>query len=151
MPSLILNDMMEKKGCQLLDLNASQIVTFAEGIPGFEKIKEYCILFNEQEQPFAHLSALGGFNLEFIVVSPWIMLPSYKPDVSEDDLKAIDSPEDKDLFLLSLVALNDADINETTINLAAPIIINIKTGKAKQVVIRNMKDYSAQHKIVNNT
>jgi flagellar assembly factor FliW len=140
------NNVMENKGFEVVNLRPDQIFTFPEGIPGFDKIREYCILYREGEKPFAHLSALGGFNLEFIVVNPWLIYPEYKPDVSDDDFISIDSPEDKELMVLAIVALSE-NIRESTINLAAPVLVNTKTGKARQVVIRNLKDYSANTKL----
>jgi flagellar assembly factor FliW len=148
MQNSALNEEVDRKGYEVLDIRPDQIFTFSEGIPGFEKITQYCLLFNENEKPFAHLSALGGFNLEFIVVNPWLILPSYKPDVSDEEFKAIDSPQDKDLLVLAIVSLAD-NIAESTVNLSAPLIINTKNGKAKQVVIRNMDEYPCQHKINN--
>lgn len=146
MHNVALNEVFDKKGYEVLDIRPEQIFTFAEGIPGFEKIKQYCLLFNENEKPFAHLSALGGFNLEFVVVNPWLVQPSYKPDISDEEFKAIDSPENKDLLVLSIVVLAE-NIADSTVNLSAPIIINTKNGKGKQVVIRNMGDYPCQYKI----
>lgn len=146
MHNTALNEAIDKRGYEVLDIRPDQIFTFVEGIPGFEKIKQYCILFDENEKPFAHFSALGGFNLEFVVVNPWLILPSYKPDIADDEFKGIDSPEDKDLLVLAIVVLAD-NIAESTVNLSAPIIINSKNGKAKQVVIRNMNDYPCQYKV----
>lgn len=146
MHNTALSEGIEKKGYEVIDIRPDQIFTFGEGIPGFEKVRQYCLLFNENEKPFAHLSALGGFNLEFVVVNPWLIKPDYKPDIADDEFKAIDSPEDKDLLLLAIVVLAD-NIADSTVNLSAPIIINTKNGKAKQVVIRNMDDYPCQFRI----
>ncbi len=148
MQNTTLNEAIEKKGYEVLDLRPDQVFTFSEGIPGFEKITQYCLLFNESERPFAHLSALGGFNLEFVVVNPWLIVPDYRPDISDEELKAIDSPEDKDILVLTIVVLAD-NVADSTVNLSAPIIINTKNGKAKQVVIRNMDEFPCQHKINN--
>lgn len=146
MQNAALNEAIDRKGYEVLDIRPDQIFNFNEGLPGFEKIKQYCLLFNENEKPFAHLSALGGFNLEFIVVNPWLILPSYKPDISDDEFAAIDSPENNELLVLVVVVLAD-NVEDSTVNLNAPIIINTKNGKARQVAIRNMNEYSCQHRI----
>ena len=131
----------------VLNLSADQIYTFPEGIPGFEKIKQYCLLYKEEETPFLHLSAVGGFNLEFIVVSPWTVLPDYKPEISEEDLAFIGSPARNDVLVFTVVVIAEP-LSESTVNLVAPIIINVKGGKAKQVVVRNLKQYSSQQRII---
>jgi len=131
----------------ILNLRADQIYSFSEGIPGFEKIKQYCLLYKEEEMPFLHLSAVGGFNLEFIVVSPWMVLPSYKPEISDEDIAFIGAPSKNDLIVLAMVVISEP-LGASTVNMVAPVIINSKTGSAKQVVIRNLKEYTSQQPII---
>lgn len=136
-----------KEGYELLNLNPEQIFSFPEGIPGFEKIKQYCILVSEKERPFGHLSALGSFNLEFIVINPWYVKSDYNPEISDDDIAFIGSPAQSEILMLSIVALGEP-ISESTVNLMAPVIINLKTRVGRQVAIRNFKEYSNQQPIV---
>jgi flagellar assembly factor FliW len=147
MQEAMLKDKTLKPGYEILDLKNDQIYTFSQGLPGFEKVTQYCLLSREEEAPFLHLSALGGFNLEFIVLCPWYVCADYKPEISDDDLEAIGSPALKELIVLAIVVVNEP-IGQSTINLVAPIIINSKTFQGKQVVIRNFKDYSNQQMLV---
>lgn len=136
-----------KEGYELLNLKPEQIFSFPEGIPGFEKIKEYCILAREEEKPFGHLSALGSFNLEFIVINPWYVKPDYNPEISDDDVAFLGSPSPNEILILAIVALGEP-INESTVNLMAPVVVSLKTRVGKQVAIRNFKEYSNQQPIV---
>jgi flagellar assembly factor FliW len=143
----VLRELVVKEGYEVLDLKAEQIFTFPEGVPGFEQIKQYCLLSKEEEAPFLHLTAVGGYNIEFIVVSPWMILPSYNPEISKDDMEFIGSPDEQSLIILATAVVAEP-FSESTVNLAAPIVINAKNGRAKQIVIRNLKDFSHQHRIL---
>jgi flagellar assembly factor FliW len=135
---------------KILDLKANQIFTFSAGIPGFERVKQYCLLRNEEEYPFLHLVAVGSFNLEFIVVLPWVVVPGYDAEISKDKLAVIDSPSKKELILLSIVNVAEP-FEASTVNLVAPLIINAKTSKGSQVLIDNADNYSCRHSILLNT
>lgn len=146
MNNVVENDAITRKGYTVLSLKPDQLYTFDEGLPGFEKITQYALLVQEAELPFCHLSAVGGFNLEFVVVSPWQIIPEYKPEVSSEDLLSIGSPESADLIVLAIVCVGEP-FTESTANFAAPIVINAKTGKGKQIVVRNIEQYSSKYNI----
>jgi flagellar assembly factor FliW len=146
-PDTLSVEMTAMPAYEILTLNPDQMYEFPEGLPGFEKVKQYCLLSKEDEKPFLHLHAVGGFNLEFVVVSPWQITADYKPEISDDDLAYIGKPSDKELIILAIIVVA-APIGDSTANLAAPIIINAKNGKGKQIVIRNFSQYSNMYKFI---
>ncbi len=130
---------------KVLDLKPENIFTFPEGIPGFEKVKRFVILTHPGEAPFGRLTAVD-YNLCFIVVNPWVIYPEYKADIDDEDLKKIDSPSNEELLILAIVNVPQ-NPREATMNLAAPLVINVKKGLGRQVILRNYKDYSSKFKI----
>jgi len=131
---------------KILDLKPENIFTFPEGIPGFEKVKRFVILTHPEEAPFARLTAVD-FDLCFIVVIPWVIFPEYKPDIDDEDLKKIGSPLPEQLLILCIVNIPQGKPQESTMNLVAPLIINVKKGLGKQVIINNYKEYTSKFKI----
>ncbi|MBD3246395.1 MAG: flagellar assembly protein FliW [Candidatus Omnitrophica bacterium] len=129
---------------KVLDLNPEHMFTFADGIPGFEKVKKFVILRHEQEVPFGRLTAVD-FDLCFIVIDPWVVYPEYAPDIDDEELKKIDSPSREELLILAIVNIPEGKPQDSTMNLAAPVILNVKKGMGRQVIINNFKDYSARY------
>lgn len=126
-----------------------EILTFPQGLAGFEKVKRYCIRVNKEEAPFLQLQALDGHNLFFYIVNPRDILPAYNPKIDQQELEIIENPCLEKTLIFSLVVVDNKDYTQSTINLAAPIIINSLNRIGKQVVISNLKEFSSRHKIFN--
>ena len=57
-------------------------------------------------------------------------------DISDDDVKHLSLAGPEDLKIISVLVIPE-NIEQMTINLAAPIVINTRNGKARQVIISN--------------
>ena len=131
---------------KVLDVKEEHLFTFSEGIPGFEKVKRFLILTKPEEAPFGRLVAVD-FDLCFFVIDPWTVCQDYKPDIGDEEIKKIGSPSHAELLILAIVTIPGSNPQESTMNLAAPVIINVKEGVGRQVIINNYRDYSSKFKL----
>lgn len=113
------------------------------GILGFEKIKDYVLLANPAEMPFAWLRPAESGPLAFVVINPFVVMPNYTPDIPDMDVEFLGLGEPNDALLFSIVTLHGA--NHATLNLKGPIVINRRTHIGKQVIIANAGNYSVEH------
>jgi flagellar assembly factor FliW len=115
------------------------------GILGFEKIKDYVLLADPAEAPFAWLRVADNAALAFVVINPFAIMPDYAPNIPEADVLFLGLKESSDAVLLNIVTIHGP--NHATVNLKGPIVINRTTHIAKQVIIANAGEYSVQHPI----
>ncbi len=113
------------------------------GLLGFERIKDYVLLANPAEAPFAWLQVKGDNDLAFVVINPFLVVPDYHPDIPEAEVEFLDLREQDDAILLNIVTVHGP--NRATVNLKGPIVINRHTLVGKQVVLANATDYSVRH------
>ncbi|HEY5234456.1 MAG TPA: flagellar assembly protein FliW [Verrucomicrobiae bacterium] len=113
------------------------------GVLGFEQIKNYLLLADPAEKPFAWLRVADNASLAFVVIDPFIVLPDYKPDIPQSDVDFLGLKDASDALLLGIVTIHGQ--NRATMNLKGPIVINRHTQTGKQVIIANAADYSVQH------
>ena len=118
-------------------------VTLPLGLLGFEPTKHYALLANPAEQPFAWLKAEGQASLSFVVINPFMVLPDYRPEISDADADFLAIKTPKDAVMLGIVTIHGP--NQATMNLKGPIVINRHSHIGKQVIIANSADYSVQH------
>lgn len=121
----------------------ANLIRLPMGLLGFEQIKEYVLLANPAEEPFAWLQVQANINLAFVVVNPFLVAPGYEPQIPEQDVKFLDLKRPEDALLLNIVTVHGP--NRATVNLKGPIVINRGTRIGKQVIIANASDYSVQH------
>lgn len=119
------------------------IIHLPLGLLGFERIKKYVLLSNPEEAPFHWLQVLEDSALAFLVLSPFVVVPDYQPEISDDDSSFIGLKKPEDALIWNIVTLRPN--GTATMNLRGPVVLNRFTLTGKQVVISNAAQYSLQH------
>lgn len=131
-----------------IDLAEDKIITFENGIMGFEDYKRYTILFDNEggETPIiSWFQSLDDERLAIPVINPLIIKEDYNPTVEDASLVSLGELTDENLIILLTMTI-PSDIKQMTVNLKAPLIINSTTKKGAQIIVEN-KDYEVKHKV----
>lgn len=131
-----------------VDLGEDKILTFENGIMGFEEYKTYTILYDsegEERPAISWLQCCELPDLALPVMSPLLVKPDYNPVVEDEILRPLGNLTDENLVLLLVVTV-PADLNKMTVNLKAPIVINADNQKGCQVIVEN-QDYEIKYAI----
>jgi flagellar assembly factor FliW len=102
-------------------------VEFPHGIPGFPAERKFVLLQNPDEKPFIWMQSLQRKDLAFVVTSPFVLFPEYRPDVPSEDLEALENPTESELLVLTIVSIISTKPPLIHANLKAPLVINLKT------------------------
>jgi len=111
------------------------VIYFKEGIPGFETEKEFIIILSSDlNLPFHYLQSINQQNVAFVITDPFLFVDDYDFDVPEEVVTKleIDSLSDLSVYCITIIPDN---IEATSINLAAPLIINHKSKLGKQLIL----------------
>ena len=128
-----------------LEIESSQILHFDHGIPGFEGEKEFVLLPIEDNDAFHVLQSVTTAELAFIVTNPYEITTNYSFEIDEAIAHSLLINDPQEVAVLSIVSLKDT-IEQSTINLKAPIVWNTTNNKAKQVILNN-DNYAIRHLI----
>ena len=123
--------------------HAESVIKMPLGLLGLEQFKRFTLLANPDEDPFLWLKVLDDPKLAFLVISPFVVLPTYQPEIHGDDKEFLDLKDSEETVILNIVTLNGAQ--PATMNLKGPILLNCRTLVAKQVIPLNAPDYSVVH------
>jgi flagellar assembly factor FliW len=113
------------------------------GLLGFERIKQYALICDPDDDPFSWLEAGGDASLAFLVLSPFQVMADYEMDLNDEDAEFLKLNSPRDAVVLNIVTLQPN--GRATINLKGPIVLNKNTMIGKQVVLANAASYSLQH------
>lgn len=120
-----------------IEIDESELIIFEEGILGFEDNKQY-ILMNQKEIeepiPFKWLQAIDDESVGFMLAYPYLLLEDYDFELGEDIVAELEIETSDDVVVYNIVTLGQNFAN-STVNLKAPLIINSRTRKGKQVVL----------------
>lgn len=116
------------------DLKDSKLINFPGGLPGFEELREFIILEIGETKPLYWLQSTENKFVSLPVIIPFELVDDYFLEIRENELKGLQVDSKNDLFVLNVVVVPE-DITKMTANLAAPIVINLKQGIGRQIVI----------------
>ena len=116
------------------DTADSKIIEFPWGIPGFEDLHKFIIVEVSNTWPIYWLQSIENKYIALPVIVSFEILEDYNIYIKENELEGLYVESKNDLLILNVVVIPQ-EIKDMTINLAAPIVINVKHGIGKQIII----------------
>ncbi len=126
-----------------MEISIENILKFEQGIPGFPDENEFAFLPYEQNSPFAFLQSTKDVNLTFLVVEPFSFLPEYTFELSDEYSSQIGVSTENPPQIFNIVSIKEP-LQQSTVNLLAPVIVNWKDCKAKQIILEKV-EYTTKH------
>ncbi len=121
------------------------VVTFREGMLGFEECTRFLVLQHKEGSPFRWLQSIDDPHLAFLVVDPNQYCADYAPEMSDAHAKDLELTEETPQLVYTIVSIPKGQPEAMTLNLAGPIVINLLTQQAKQIVLDDPR-YSIRFK-----
>jgi flagellar assembly factor FliW len=113
------------------------VYDFPEGLYGFEDYKIFAIFQQAVDEiSFLYLQSTQNIDPCFLVFEPWDLHPDYRPILSDEDMEACEAESIDDLIFL-VIATVPSSIKDLSVNIKSPVVLNPKTRKAKQVILKN--------------
>lgn len=126
------------------EIKEADVLSFANGIPGFANDKQFII------QPFGEafsiLQSIDDADVAFIVTSPFLYFDHFSVDLPDHLVQQLEIQSQKDVAVWVIVSVRNP-FSESTVNLKAPIIINVRTKTGKQY-IPEQSDYSLRTPLI---
>ena len=133
-------------------VDREKIISFPDGIPGFEDLKQYVFLAEENLKLaednlfFNWLQAVSDPAVAFLVINPYAFFSDYSFDLSEGDVSALKLRGPEDVGVFTIVTILENDVAKITANLLAPVVINTRLKQARQVILTG-SGYSTKHRL----
>jgi flagellar assembly factor FliW len=111
------------------------MISFPNGIVGFPELTDFALIHDAEkgnQGGIRWLQSVQEPNFAMPVVDPLVIRTDYNPSVDDELLKVIGEGDD----LLVLVTITvPSDLKKMSINLKAPLVVNVDTRKAVQVIL----------------
>lgn len=129
-----------------LTIAEKEVFTFPQGIPGFEQYVRYMFIQPDMESPFIFLQCVDDGNVALLLTNPFEFFPDYDMELSDSVVTELGIESKEDVAVWSVVSVG-VQLEEATLNLLAPIIVNVNTRLGKQVILHG-SSYNAKHKLM---
>ncbi len=129
-----------------------QRLRLPDGIVGFEDYKSFELLGVPDQFPFLCMRLHGPTDtLDFVVIEPGGLIPDYELELFDEDAAALGLADSNDAMVLTIVTVRHGSNATATVNLVGPVVVNRRTGLARQCILANYARYSAHHPLVENS
>ncbi|GEP40220.1 hypothetical protein NPS01_38830 [Nocardioides psychrotolerans] len=120
------------------------VIELVQPLPGFPDLRQFALVQLDSvggseagsgaASVLCALRSLEDPDLRFLVLPPSAFFPDYAPVVDDATVAELEITSADDVLVL--VVLNAGDsLGSTTANLAAPVLVNTVTRKARQVIL----------------
>ncbi|MGH7507052.1 MAG: flagellar assembly protein FliW [Longimicrobiales bacterium] len=117
-------------------LDAGETLVFDDGLFGFPECRCFTLHRTDHAGLF-WLQSTEHEALGFLVADPFLYFDGYSVDLAEPDVKRLEPHAPSDIAILATITIADNRDHASTANLQGPIAINVRTGRARQVIVND--------------
>lgn len=121
-----------------VDYDEQSVMLFPDGIPAFEQEQRFLALRQPINEPLVFLQSLANPNLCFATLPALLACPGYQLSMAPEDLDALGLEAGRqpaigrDVLCLAILSLEENA--PPTVNLLAPIVVNLHTLCGRQAI-----------------
>lgn len=114
-----------------IDIDSDDFLSFPEGLIGLERCRTWVLLADAENDVLGWLQSTEQPEIAMAVVSPRRILPKYQLRIARREIEPLQLDDVRTARVLAIVAGNEQSI---TLNLKAPLVINLTRRMGRQVV-----------------
>lgn len=123
-----------------VECRPSDLICFEAGVIGLEQYRQYLpIDFEEGQGNLLCLQSVEDPGLAFVVMNPFALYEDYRPRLGAADSKLLENTGE-DAISWYVICTMKGSLEESSVNLKAPVAVNVRSRKACQVILED--DYS---------
>ena len=119
-----------------VEIAEDTILIFEKGIPGFPDEKKFTLLPLPDLTNMSVMQSVTTPGLAFVVADPYTLFSPYEFALDDNTVEELEIAGPEDVSALVILTVQDP-FEKSTANLQAPIVMNMKKNKGKQVILNN--------------
>ena len=118
-----------------IEIDEKRIFDFKLPIIGFNELSKFVLLDLNKDKFFKWLQSVEDPSLAFPVVSVFSLNLEYSVDLPDNVIDTLKINNVESLLVMNIASIPQDDPQGTTINLLAPLIFNLDTQTAGQIIL----------------
>jgi len=110
------------------------VLQLSDGLIGYPALKTYRLFEPKDGYPLKFLQSVEREDISFTCIDVGAIKPDYVVPLNDADAQELAIQAPADALILALVMIPE-DPTRMTANLAGPVVVNVKTLKARQIVL----------------
>jgi flagellar assembly factor FliW len=118
-----------------LEVSKDTMLTFPSGLVGFPAIQEFVVLDVAEESPYQWLQAICEPDLAMVIIDVHFIDTEFRVQISDEGLAELGVTEKDPVLIMAVVTIPSGQPEQATANLRAPLVVNLRTRKGKQLIL----------------
>ena len=127
--------MIQTGQCGEIEVSEDTLLTFPSGIVGFPAVQQFVVLDVEEDCQYQWFQSATEPDLAFIIIDVHLLDPEFQVEVSDEGLAELEITETDPVLVMAVVTLPPGRPEQATANLRAPLVVNLRTRKGKQLIL----------------
>ncbi len=119
-----------------VEFDQDHVFTFAEGLIGFEHLRRFVLINDQNSEPFRWLVSIEDEDVSLPVIDPELLVDGYNS-----------SNAFKDGDIVAVVASLKDPTEESTVNLRSPIVFDAATRSGMQMILPDER-FAVQYRFI---
>jgi flagellar assembly factor FliW len=119
----------------ILDVADESLLIFPSGLVGFPAFRRFVVLDVAKDSDYQWLQSVDEPSLAVVIVDVHLLQPEFRIDVPDEGLAELDMTQTDPISIMAVVTIPSGEPNQATANLRAPLVVNLRTRKGKQMIL----------------
>ncbi|WP_163852947.1 flagellar assembly protein FliW [Paenibacillus elgii] len=130
----------------MLTILHDKSISFQGSVLGFEEYDQFRFSMVDDNKMYGYLKSENDENIGFLVVNPFMIYPEYSFELEDHTKEILDIKSEEEVAVVGIVTIKKP-FKASTVNLLAPLIINITNGKGRQIVLPPKSNYETKEPV----
>jgi flagellar assembly factor FliW len=131
-----------------VEVPQDRLYHFISPILGFEEHTCFALLDHSEESPFKWMQSTHDPELAFVVTSPSLFELEFEFVLPDASVEALGLKSAEEVLVLTLVTIPDENPALMTTNLLGPLVINLTSNKAMQLILQDNDRFSTRVRLL---
>ena len=118
-----------------IEVSEEVLLTFPSGLVGFPAVQEFVVLDVSEDCPYQWFQAIKEPDLAFVIIDIHLLDQKFQAEVSDEGMAELEVSPSDPVLILAVVTIPAGEPAQATANLRAPLVINLRTRKGKQLIL----------------
>ncbi len=118
-----------------IEVSEEALLTFPTGLVGFPAIQQFVVLDVAEDCQYQWLQAVEEPDLAFVIIDIHLLDPEFCVEISDEGLVELEITQADPVLIMAVVTIPSGQPEQATANLRAPLVVNLRTRKGKQLIL----------------
>ncbi len=118
-----------------LEVSEDTLLSFPSGLVGFPAIQQFVVLDVTEDCHYQWFQAIREPDLAMVIIDIHIIDREFRAQISDEGVAELGITETDPILIMAIVTIPSGQPEQATANLRAPLVVNLRTRKGKQLIL----------------